>query len=396
MAEIQVYGASWCPDCLRAKKFLTEQRVPFDWFDIERNPRLVRIVEEKNDGKHVIPTVVFADGSHLSEPTNEELADRLGLVRTAAQHLYDLVIVGGGPAGLTTAIYAARENIETMVVERSGLGGQAGITNQVENYPGFPDGVGGGELADRFVDQARRYGVELLQAVGVAKVERDPDGVVVVQTRAGEHYHARAVLVATGSSYRRLMVPGEEELIGGGIHFCATCDGPFYRGASELVVVGGGNSGLEEGLFLTEFAEMVTVVEFNPALKASGLLQDKVLEDPKMRVLTNHRVTEFRASPEGKLDAVMVEDRASGVAQELRPAAVFVFIGLDPNTAFLKGTVDLDPEGFVVTDRTLSTSVPGVFAAGDVRAGSTKQLASAVGEGAAAALSIRAYLESVR
>jgi len=396
VADIQVYGASWCPDCLRAKKFLTEQRVPFDWFDIERNPRLVRMVEQRNDGKHIIPTVVFADGSHLSEPTNEQLADKLGLIRTAAQHLYDLIIVGGGPAGLTTAIYAARENIEALVIEVSGLGGQAGVTNRVENYPGFPEGVRGGDLADRFIEQARRYGVELLQAVGVAGVERDPDGVVVVETRAGEHYHARAVLVATGSSYRRLMVPGEDELIGAGIHFCATCDGPFYRGASELLVVGGGNSGLEEGLFLTQFADMVTVVEFNPTLKASRLLQDKVLEDPKMRVLTNHRVAEFRVGPGPKLEAVVVEDRATGLTRELDPAAVFVFIGLDPNSGFLEGSVDRDGEGFVVTDGSLSTSMPGVFAAGDVRAGSTKQLASAVGEGAAAALAIRTYLESVR
>ncbi len=396
MADIQVYGASWCPDCLRAKKFLTEQRVPFDWFDIERNPRLVRMVEQRNDGKHIIPTVVFADGSHLSEPTNEQLADKLGLIRTAAQHLYDLIIVGGGPAGLTTAIYAARENIEALVIEVSGLGGQAGVTNRVENYPGFPEGVRGGDLADRFIEQARRYGVELLQAVGVAGVERDPDGVVVVETRAGEHYHARAVLVATGSSYRRLLVPGEDELIGAGIHFCATCDGPFYRGASELLVVGGGNSGLEEGLFLTQFADMVTVVEFNPTLKASRLLQDKVLEDPKMRVLTNHRVAEFRVGPGPKLEAVVVEDRATGLTRELDPAAVFVFIGLDPNSGFLEGSVDRDGEGFVVTDGSLSTSMPGVFAAGDVRAGSTKQLASAVGEGAAAALAIRTYLESVR
>jgi thioredoxin reductase (NADPH) len=396
VADIHVYGASWCPDCLRAKKFLTEQRVPFDWFDIERNPRLVRVVEERNDGKHIIPTVVFADGSHLSEPTNEQLADKLGLVRTAAQHLYDLVVVGGGPAGLTTAIYAARENIETLVIEVSGLGGQAGVTHRVENYPGFPDGVGGADLADRFIEQSKRYGVELLQAVGVAGVQRDPDGIVVVETRAGEHYHARAVLVATGSSYRRLLVPGEEELIGAGIHFCATCDGPFYRGASELLVVGGGNSGLEEGLFLTQFAEMVTVVEFNATLKASRLLQDKVMEDPKMRVFANHRVAEFRVAPGPKLAAVVVEDRASGVTRELDPAAVFVFIGLDPNTAFLQGGVQLDREGFVVTDRALTTNVPGVFAAGDVRAGSTKQLASAVGEGAAAALSIRSYLESVR
>jgi thioredoxin reductase (NADPH) len=192
------------------------------------------------------------------------------------------------------------------------------------------------------------------------------------------------------------MVPGEEELIGAGIHFWATSDGPLYRGASDLLVVGGGTKGLEEALFLTQFADSVTVVEFNPTLKASRLLQDKVAEDPKMRVLANHRVTEFQAKDGGKLGAVLVEDRATGMVRELRPAGVFVFIGLDPNTAFVEETVGLDAMGFVATDGMMATNVPGVFAAGDVRAGSTKQLASAVGEGAAVALAIRRYVDSVR
>ena len=173
MADIQVYGASWCPDCRRAKKFLAEQRVPFEWFDIQDRPDLVRVVEERNDGKHIIPTVVFGDGSYLSEPTNEQLAEKLELPRTAMRDFYDLVIVGGGPTGLTTAIYAARENIRTLVVERSGLGGQAGVTERVHNYPGFPEGVGGAELADRIVQQARRYEVEMLQAVSVEAIRHE-------------------------------------------------------------------------------------------------------------------------------------------------------------------------------------------------------------------------------
>src|SRR3990170_3824508 len=272
---IQVYGASWCPDCRRAKKFLGEQRVPYEWHDLETEPEAQRVVQERNGGNNTIPTIVFPDGTHLSEPSNEELAEKLGLARSAMQHLYDLLIVGGGPTGLTTAIYAARENLETLIVERSGLGGQAGVTERLDNYPGFPDGIGGAELADRFVKQAERYGVEMLQAVSVLSV-RDDDGCVDVETAAGDHYHARAAVIATGSSYRRTGVPGEDELIGAGIHFCATCDGPFYKGSDELMVIGGGNSGLEEGVFLTQFTGTVTIVERGDQLRGSRILQDKV------------------------------------------------------------------------------------------------------------------------
>ncbi len=389
----KVYGATWCPDCRRAKKFLSEQRVPFEWHDIELEPEGVMVVEERNNGNHTIPTIIFDDGTHLSEPSNEELADKLGLTRKALKDFYELIIVGGGPTGLTTAIYAARENIDTLIIERSGLGGQAGVTERVDNYPGFPEGIGGSDLADRITQQARRYGVEMLQAVGVATIKDEGDH-KVIETRSGERYYAHAVLIATGSSYRRTMAPGEDGLLGAGIHFCATCDGPFYRGAKELMVIGGGNSGLEEGLFLTQFVDKVTVVEFNEKLKGSKLLQEKVLNHRQMEVLTAHKVVEFKANEKGKLGAVLLESRVSGETIVRSPAGAFIFIGLDPNTQFLRGIVDLTPQGFVATDAMLHTSLPGVFAAGDVRQGSTKQLASAVGEGAAAALQIRAYLET--
>src|SRR5918994_798963 len=402
MEEILVYGASWCPDCRRAKKFLADQRVPYSWHDIEGEPDGLRIVQERNDGKNIIPTIVFPDGSHLSEPSNEELAQKLGLQRQAMQHVYDVIIVGGGPTGLTTAIYAARENLETLIVDSKGLGGQAGVTERLDNYPGFPDGIGGAELADRFVRQAERYGVEMLQAVSVTKISADSgmtaDGDELdVETATGDHYHARAVLLATGSSYRRTNADGEDDLIGAGIHFCATCDGPFYKGSDELIVLGGGNSGLEEGLFLTQFVDKVTIVQRSDRLTASKLLQDKVMMSPTMEVLLNREVVEFRAKDDGsgKLGAVALMNRETGDTEELHPAGAFVFIGLDPNTGFVKGSVDLDDRGLIVTDIGLQTSMPGVFAAGDVRSGSTKQLASAVGGGAAAAIGIRVYLEAL-
>jgi thioredoxin reductase (NADPH) len=397
MAElIRVYGASWCPDCRRSKRFLGDQRVPFEWHDIEVDPDGVRVVQEHNGGNNIIPTIVFPDGSHLAEPTNEELASKLGLERSAMLHVYDLIVIGGGPAGLTTSIYAARENLRTLVIDSKGLGGQAGVTERLDNYPGFPEGIGGAELADRIVRQAQRYGVELLQAVSVVNISSDGEQ-VDMETATGDHYHARAALVATGSTYRRTGAPGEEDLIGAGIHFCATCDGPFYDGASELVVLGGGNSGLEEGLFLTEFAEKVTIVQRGDRLTANRLLQDKVLRHDRMEVLLNREVVEFRAKADGsgKLGSIVLRDATTDGIEELHPAAAFVFVGLDPNTGFVEGVLDLDERGLIRTGMGLMTSVPGVFAAGDVRSGSTKQLASAVGEGAAAAIGIRQYLDAL-
>src|SRR6202171_1824595 len=178
MADITVYGAPWCPDCKRAKRFLAEQRVPYGWVDIVESAAGMGFVEELQGGGRTIPTIVFGDGSHLLEPTNEELAHKLGLHLEAKRRSYDLAIVGGGPAGLSAAIYAAREGIDCLIVDASALGGQAGISDRLDQYPGFPDGISGGELADRFIAQVRRYGVELVSAVSVTAVEHDHDDVV--------------------------------------------------------------------------------------------------------------------------------------------------------------------------------------------------------------------------
>jgi len=368
--------------------------VAYDWIDLEEYPEASEVVETINGGSRIIPTILFPDGTHLSEPANDELADKLGLVRTAAQDHYDVIVVGGGPTGLTAAIYAARENQSVLIIEKSAAGGQAGITERLDNYPGFPDGVAGHELADRMRRQAERYGVEILEAVAVTSVTSNDEGVSVT-TAAGDVYHGGAVLIATGSTYRRTGAEGEADLIGAGIHFCATCDGPFYRGAAEVVVIGGGNSGLEEGLFLTQFADHVTVLERSGQLAGSRLLQGKVREHPKMSVVTNARVVRFVSGPTGKLEGVEVEDAESGEHVVHATSGAFVFIGLDPNTDFLGGVLDLDERGFLLTDEQFRTNLHGVFVAGDVRKGSTKQLASAVGEGAAVALQIRYHLDKV-
>lgn len=395
MADLKVYGAPWCPDCRRSKQFLGEQRISYDWIDIDQEPSAAEIVREKNDGKQIIPTIVFPDGSFLAEPSNSELAQKLGLKLTAKRSFYDLLIVGGGPAGLTAAIYAAREGIDPLVIEKSALGGQAGVTERIENYPGFPEGVGGAELAEKVIAQSHRYGVEMLSAVTVKDIRRAMDSYVLVETDQGDEYCGKAAIIATGSSYRRLGVPGEDQLIGAGIHFCATCDGPFYKGSEELMVIGGGNSGAEEGLFLTQFTNKVRLVEFMPELKASPIFQDEVRRNPKFEIHTNTEVVEFKKGRGGKLGTIVTKDRATGEVSEFNPAAAFVFIGLDPNTGFLRGKIDLDKWGFILTDDTFQTSLPGVFAAGDVRAGSTKQLTSAAGEGTTALLMVRQYLQKL-
>ena len=387
--DIRVYGAPWCPDCKRSKQFLNEHRIPYEWHDIDQDSAAQSYVQSVNDGKQIIPTIVFSDGSVLVEPSNADLADKLDIQRTAKRTYYDLIIVGGGPAGLTAGIYSAREGVETLMIERSGIGGQAGTTQEIENYPGFPEAVSGGELADRIRRQAERFDVEILAAQGVTSVKRQMD-MVAVNVQTGEEYCAAAVVLATGSTYRRLGVPGEDDFIGAGVHFCATCDGPFYKG-QDVVVVGGGNSGFQEGLFLTRFAKSVTIMELGKEPRASRALQDKVAGRDDMQVLTETTIEEFQGN--SRLESIRVKNLATGETREMRPGAVFVFIGLLPNTDFLKDSVELDRFGFIVTQPNLETNVPGVFAAGDCRAGSTKQVVSAMGEGATAALMVREFLE---
>ena len=396
-AKLKVIGASWCPDCKRAKTFLGQHRIEFDWVDMETDPTAQAEVERINDGKRIIPTIIFPDGSILTEPSNDELAEKLGIVREASMDSYDVLIAGGGPTALTTAIYAARENLKVLIVEKSAVGGQAGVTERFDNYPGFPDGIGGAELAGRFELQAKKYGVEILQAVGVEsfKEVNNSEGYagLDVSLSTGSVVQTRVLLVATGSTYRRTGAEGEADLIGAGIHFCATCDGPFYKGADEVVVLGGGNSGLEEGLFLTQFANHVTVIERGGELRGSKLLQDKVYSHPKMTVKLNEAVQAFVANDAGQLAGVELENLLTKERSTHAAKGAFVFIGLDPNTEWLGGAVSLDERKFVATDQMFATSARGVFAAGDVRSGSTKQLAYAVGEGAAAAIQIRYFLD---
>ena len=390
---LTVYGAPWCPHCKRLKKFLAAHQVPYDLVDLDENPESIERLKALQDGGQSIPTVVYPDGTFDVNPSDEILATRIGLTLEAERSAYDLVIVGGGPAGLAAAIYAAREGIDAIVVDANALGGQAGISDRIDNYPGFPEGISGADLAERFVTQARRYGVELLSAVSVVRIETDGKN-VVTSLSSGQQLSSMAVILATGSTYRRLEVPGEDELIGSGVHFCATCDGPLYKGADEVVVIGGGNSALEEGLHLSEFAKRVRVLA-RYDLTASSVLQDRVRSDPQFTIHTNVDIVALEGDG-GRFSAVVARDRDSGETHRYPAAAAFVFIGLRPNTDFLGDAVERDAGGFLMTNATMETSIPGVFAAGDVRAGSTKQLGSAVGDGIAALLMTRRHLETIR
>lgn len=406
-----VYGTHWCPDCRRIKKYLGEQMIPYHWVDVERDEHARKIVEQLNQGRRIIPTIVFPDGTWLVEPTNAELGAKLGLRNKARSDFYDLIIIGGGVTGLTAAVYAAREGIDTLLIERSGLGGQAALTDRVDNYPGFPEGISGSELVQRFTEQANRFGVEILQAQEVRSIEL-VEPYRCVWLHDGPLYNAHALLIATGATYRRLGVPGEADYLGSGVHFCATCDGPFYRDSDELVVIGGGNTAVEEALFLTRFAKKIVLLVRGGSLSASHIACEEILRSPRVQVKFHTVVQEFRGN--AKLGSVVTRNTLTGEIEELYPAGVFVFIGHQPNNDLVKGLVELDRFGYIITGHDLhhavhdpgfarvwsqrtpyhmETSVPGIFAAGDVRAGATAQIASAVGEGASVSISIRDFLK---
>lgn len=302
---------------------------------------------------------------------------------------HDVIIVGAGPAALTAAIYTTREDIETLLFERAVIGGLAAVTDKIDNYPGFPDGVAGLKLADDLQAQAQRFGAVI--EYGEVTAIHDEGQYKRLETTSGDML-ARAVLIATGSDYKKIGVPGEQEFYAKGVHYCATCDGAFYRD-KRLVVVGGGNSAVQEAIFLTRFASHIDLL-VRSTIKASDVLQHELDEFVTAGKITVHlETTTDEIVGEGN-GVVKVIGTQAGKTIEFPTDGVFVFVGLMPNSQFIKDTlIRLDEIGFVMTDQHLQTSMPGVFACGDIRSGATMQIASAAGEGATAALKIREYLE---
>lgn len=301
----------------------------------------------------------------------------------------DVIIVGAGPSALAAAIYTTREDIDTVLYEKSAIGGLAAITDMVDNYPGFPEGIEGMTLAGHLEKQAERFGAQI-EYGDVSEIKTD--GKYKIVTVDGEPVKAKSVLIATGSDYKKIGVPGEKEFYGRGVHYCATCDGAFYRDKT-LVVIGGGNSALQEAIFLTRYTTHIDLL-VRSTIKASDVLQhelQKFVDDGKVTVHLN-TATEEIIDTDGRVSSVkIVED---GIPAEIVTDGVFVFVGLMPNTQFLAGSgVELDEVGLIKTNNKLQTSLEGIYASGDVRSGATMQIASAVGEGASAALSVREYIE---
>lgn len=300
---------------------------------------------------------------------------------------HELIIVGAGPAALSAAIYTTREDLDTLLFERGAIGGLAAITDQIDNYPGFPKGVSGLQLADDLRAQAERFGAKI--ELGEVTAIKDEGEYKRLSTTSGDML-ARAVLITTGSDYKKLGIPGEKEYYGRGVHYCATCDGAFYRG-KRIVVVGGGNSAVQEAIFLTRFATHIDLL-VRSTLKASDvLIRELEKYADKITVHLGTTTDEIIAGESGMVSKVI--GTHDGQKIEFETDGVFVFVGLVPNSQFVEGTLALDEVGFIETDQHLMTSLPGVFAAGDIRSGATMQVASAVGEGATAALKIREYLE---
>jgi thioredoxin reductase (NADPH) len=307
----------------------------------------------------------------------------------------DIVIIGGGPAGLAAGLYAVRAGVETLLIEKLSPGGQAILAERIENYPGFPEGISGGDLMSRIEKQARGFGLEVVsgEAIGIvqdAKCKIRSEKVVRTEDK---EYGALAVIVASGAEARRLQVPGEEELRGKGVSYCATCDGPFFKD-QDIVVIGGGDTAVGEALFLTKFAKKVTIVHRRDRLRASKILQQRALGNKGIGFIWKSVVTKILG--DGTVEGIRVRNVKTGKVVDVPCKGVFVAAGITPNTGFLKGFVDIDEQGYVKTDENKRTSQEGIYACGDCRKKLLRQVVTACGEGATAAFAATKYVEELK
>jgi thioredoxin reductase (NADPH) len=410
---IRVLGSEWSPQSYQAKEFLSRNRVPYEWVDIDRDATARALVESLAGDLTRLPVVLCPDGSHLIAPSQSELAAKSGMQTHASRPFHDVIVVGGGPAGLANAVYAASEGLRTVLVEGEAAGGQAGTSSLIENYLGFPSGVTGADLAQRATAQARRFGAELLTGQEAVSLRRE-DPYRIVTLADGTELTGYTVVITTGMSARTLRVPGVEALQGVGVYYgAAMTEAARYRDR-DVCVVGGANSAGQGALFFSRTARSVTMLVRAPDLlpMMSRYLVDRIRATSNIEVLAGVEVERVQGTT--SLEAIMVKTVDSGALFERPMAAMFVFIGVKPHTECFAGTLELDGQGFILTGGdhprehgkprgwplarepyAFETSIPGVFAAGDVRATANRRVAAAVGEGSAAVYSVHRYLRTV-
>ena len=406
---LRVIGSRYSRDTWRIRDFLTKNRVPFTWLDLEADPQVDQILRQFGVSEGDTPVVAWGRDVLLRNPSNRALAEKLGIRRPLERTVYDLVVVGAGPAGLAAAVYGASEGLETMVLERAGPGGQAGRSMRIENYLGFPTGISGGELAERAAVQAGKFGARLPVPTPVTSLTFD-NAYPVLHLDTGETVSAKCLLIATGADYRRLTAEGCEKFEGSGVYYAATpTEAPVCR-AADVVVVGGGNSAGQAAVFLAGVAQKVYLVVRGGDLykDMSAYLARRIEQTPNIEVLLNTEVRQMRG--DDHLSSVDIVNRKTGEVRTLKAPALFCFIGAVPRTEWLPPEIEKDAKSFIRTGPALAksphwtarrqpflleTSRPGVFAAGDVRSGSAKRVASAVGEGAMAVLFVHEYLKDM-
>jgi thioredoxin reductase (NADPH) len=411
-----VIGTRWSPRCYEAREFLARNQIPYQWIDIEkaeRDPDLVRTLDSLGEARKHLPLVILADGAALSDPTQAELADRIGLRTRAQATFFDLAIVGGGPAGLAAAVYAASEGLKTMIVEREAPGGQAGLSSRIENYLGFPSGLSGADLARRAVAQARRFGADIVAPQEVTKVRAE--GPYRILTMGdGCEISCHAMIVASGVQWRKLNIPGADRLQGAGLYYGAGSTESISCRDEDVYIIGGANSAGQAAMNFARYARKVVMLVRGEGLAAtmSQYLINDIAQTPNITVEASTELVEVHG--EEKLEEISIACRKTGSVDRVPASSVFVFIGAEPRTDWLEGFVLRDPRGFLLTgtdlftdgkppagwreDRDpflLETNVPGVFAVGDVRHGSIKRVASGVGEGSIAIQFVHNYLAKV-
>lgn len=386
--KVVLYGADWCPDCRRAKAYLSDNQVNYQFIDVDQNEWATDEVEKINNGKRIIPTIII-DGVPFTNPDNSELKSVLKIDEAKEERLFDSIIIGGGAAGLTTSIYAQRDRFNTLILEKKTVGGNAFLTEKIENYPGFTS-ISGPDLMDKMEEQAKTYGAVIKTGEEVMGIKKEGN-YFQIKTKSGS-YKGRSIVLSTGSTYRLLHIPGETELIGSGVHFCATCDGAFYRDR-EVIVIGGGNSALEEGIFLAGFAKKVKIINRKDTFTASQTYIDKLPEIENIETFYNKESIEFKVDEKGNFGGLLVKDTKTGEEDIIQADGVFIFIGLIPNNKPFTGLVELNEQGFIKTTGLAETSVQGIFAAGDNREGAIAQVAAATGEGVLASYGLRKYLK---